>query len=91
MRRKRDEAPTRQRGTLSHDLQDLEAQLRGLLATKVGIVRTDVADGSSSTSTRTRSSTGSTRSSLAAAAGSGANAAPTAVAISIIQPGGPTA
>ena len=27
-------------GALSHDLQDLEAQLRGMLATKVGIVRT---------------------------------------------------
>ena len=39
VRRKREEAPTR-RGALSHDLQDLEAQLRGVLATKVGIVRT---------------------------------------------------
>ncbi|MEO6578178.1 MAG: ParB/RepB/Spo0J family partition protein, partial [Candidatus Limnocylindria bacterium] len=40
VRRKRDEAPTRRRTRLSHDLQDLEAQLRGVLATKVGIVRT---------------------------------------------------
>ncbi len=40
VRRKRDEAPTTSRGQLSHDLQDLEAQLRGVLATKVGIVRT---------------------------------------------------
>jgi ParB family transcriptional regulator, chromosome partitioning protein len=40
VRRKRDGAPTRARAALSHDLQDLEAQLRGLLATKVGIVRT---------------------------------------------------
>ena len=40
VRRKRDEAPTPERRTLSHDLQDLEAQLRGVLATKVGIVRT---------------------------------------------------
>jgi ParB family chromosome partitioning protein len=40
VRRKRDEAPQRTRETLSHDLQDLEAQLRGVLATKVGIVRT---------------------------------------------------
>lgn len=40
VRRKRDEAPTRRRAQLSHDLQDLEAQLRGVLATKVGIVRT---------------------------------------------------
>jgi ParB family transcriptional regulator, chromosome partitioning protein len=40
VRRKRDEAPSRVRAQLSHDLQDLEAQLRGLLATKVGIVRT---------------------------------------------------
>jgi ParB family chromosome partitioning protein len=42
VRRRRDEsvrmpaAP----GALSHDLRDLEAQLRGMLATKVGIVRT---------------------------------------------------
>jgi len=40
VRRKRDEAPSPRRTTLSHDLQDLEAQLRGVLATKVGIVRT---------------------------------------------------
>lgn len=40
VRRKRDEQPVRERQSLSHDLQDLEAQLRGVLATKVGIVRT---------------------------------------------------
>jgi ParB family chromosome partitioning protein len=40
VRRKRDAAPNRRSGSLSHDLQDLEAQLRGVLATKVGIVRT---------------------------------------------------
>ncbi len=40
VRRKREEAPSRERRPLSHDLQDLEAQLRGVLATKVGIVRT---------------------------------------------------
>ena len=40
VRRKRDEVPARERRTLSPDLQDLEAQLRGVLATKVGIVRT---------------------------------------------------
>ena len=40
VRRKRDEVPAARRGALSHDLQDLEAQLRGVLATKVGIVRT---------------------------------------------------
>ena len=40
VRRKREEAPTRERASLSHDLADLEAQLRGVLATKVGIVRT---------------------------------------------------
>ncbi len=39
VRRRRAEAPVRA-GALNHDLQDLEAQLRGLLATKVGIVRT---------------------------------------------------
>jgi ParB family chromosome partitioning protein len=39
VRRRRTEAPVRA-GALNHDLQDLEAQLRGLLATKVGIVRT---------------------------------------------------
>jgi len=40
VRRKRNEAPARDRAPLSHDLADLEAQLRGVLATKVGIVRT---------------------------------------------------
>ena len=40
VRRRRDEAPTKRRQALSHDLQDLEAQLRGVLATRVGIVRT---------------------------------------------------
>ena len=40
VRRKRDEVPARERRALSPDLQDLEAQLRGVLATKVGIVRT---------------------------------------------------
>ena len=40
VRRRRAEAPTQRSGALSHDLQDLEAQLRGVLATKVGIVRT---------------------------------------------------
>ncbi len=42
VRRKRAEEPaaTAERRPLGHDLQDLEAQLRGLLATKVGIVRT---------------------------------------------------
>ncbi len=41
VRRKRDENPaTSERKPLGHDLQDLEAQLRGVLATKVGIVRT---------------------------------------------------
>jgi ParB family chromosome partitioning protein len=42
VRRKRDEEPgtATERRTLGHDLQDLEAQLRGVLATKVGIVRT---------------------------------------------------
>jgi ParB family chromosome partitioning protein len=41
VRRKREEGPaTSERRALGHDLQDLEAQLRGLLATKVGIVRT---------------------------------------------------
>jgi ParB family transcriptional regulator, chromosome partitioning protein len=39
VRRRRAEAPVRA-GALSHDLQDLEAQLRGILATRVGIVRT---------------------------------------------------
>ena len=41
VRRKREEGPAaRERRPLSPDLQDLEAQLRGVLATKVGIVRT---------------------------------------------------
>lgn len=40
VRRKRNEQPARPRPTLTPDLQDLEAQLRGVLATKVGIVRT---------------------------------------------------
>lgn len=40
VRRKRDSAPTRREGAISGDLTDLEAQLRGLLATRVGIVRT---------------------------------------------------
>jgi len=40
VRRKREEAPATRRRALSHDLQDVEAQLRGVLATKVGIVRT---------------------------------------------------
>jgi ParB family chromosome partitioning protein len=40
VRRKRDAGLTRSRRALSGDLADLEAQLRGILATKVGIVRT---------------------------------------------------
>jgi ParB family chromosome partitioning protein len=40
VRRKRQERPARERPPLSHDLQDVEAQLRGILATRVGIVRT---------------------------------------------------
>jgi len=40
VRRKRTEAPRREHRPLSPDLQDLEAQLRGVLATRVGIVRT---------------------------------------------------
>jgi ParB family transcriptional regulator, chromosome partitioning protein len=41
VRRKRGEAPAApEKRPLTHDLQDLEAQLRGVLATKVGIVRT---------------------------------------------------
>jgi ParB family transcriptional regulator, chromosome partitioning protein len=41
VRRKREEAPaSSERRSLGHDLVDLEAQLRGVLATKVGIVRT---------------------------------------------------
>jgi ParB family transcriptional regulator, chromosome partitioning protein len=41
VRRKREETPAlRDRRPLSPDLADLEAQLRGILATKVGIVRT---------------------------------------------------
>jgi ParB family transcriptional regulator, chromosome partitioning protein len=40
VRRKREAQPVRDARTLSHDLADLEAQLRGVLATRVGIVRT---------------------------------------------------
>jgi ParB family chromosome partitioning protein len=40
VRRKRDSSGSTQRGAISGDLADLEAQLRGLLATRVGIVRT---------------------------------------------------
>ncbi len=40
VRRKRESVPTAHRAPLSSDLADLEAQLRGILATKVGIVRT---------------------------------------------------
>jgi len=40
VRRKRAETPARGRQALSPDLRDLEAQLRGVLATRVGIVRT---------------------------------------------------
>ncbi|MFN2419283.1 MAG: ParB/RepB/Spo0J family partition protein [Candidatus Limnocylindria bacterium] len=40
VRRRGDKSPAPRPGSLSHDLQDLEAQLRGVLATKVGIVRT---------------------------------------------------
>ena len=40
VRRKRDATPARRAGAISDDLSDLEAQLRGLLATRVGIVRT---------------------------------------------------
>jgi ParB family transcriptional regulator, chromosome partitioning protein len=40
VRRKREEPADGRSSALSHDLQDLEAQLRGVLATKVGIVRT---------------------------------------------------
>ena len=40
VRRKREQPPTRRRAVVSEDLADLEAQLRGILATKVGIVRT---------------------------------------------------
>jgi ParB family chromosome partitioning protein len=41
VRRKRDEAArSPSQSGLSADLRDLEAQLRGMLATKVGIVRT---------------------------------------------------
>jgi ParB family chromosome partitioning protein len=39
VRRRRAAAPAPRPGALSHDLQDVEAQLRGLLATRVGIVR----------------------------------------------------
>lgn len=40
VRRKREDGHARERAALPHDLADLEAQLRGVLATKVGIVRT---------------------------------------------------
>ena len=40
VRRKRDSGAATPRGAISGDLADLEAQLRGLLATRVGIVRT---------------------------------------------------
>ena len=40
VRRKRDAGPARAKRALSDDLADLEAHLRGILATKVGIVRT---------------------------------------------------
>jgi ParB family chromosome partitioning protein len=40
VRRKRDAGAARRSGPISGDLADLEAQLRGLLATRVGIVRT---------------------------------------------------
>jgi ParB family chromosome partitioning protein len=40
VRRKRELGGARRRQPLSEDLADLEAQLRGILATKVGIVRT---------------------------------------------------
>jgi ParB family chromosome partitioning protein len=40
VRRKRDARPAAPRQALSHDLQEVEAHLRGVLATKVGIVRT---------------------------------------------------
>lgn len=40
VRRKRDSGTARQARPISGDLADLEAQLRGLLATRVGIVRT---------------------------------------------------
>ena len=40
VRRKRDTAPSRRGSPIGGDLADLEAQLRGLLATRVGIVRT---------------------------------------------------
>jgi ParB family chromosome partitioning protein len=40
VRRRRDAGTARQARPISGDLADLEAQLRGLLATRVGIVRT---------------------------------------------------
>ena len=40
VRRKREQPPNRRRAVVNEDLADLEAQLRGILATKVGIVRT---------------------------------------------------
>ena len=40
VRRKRDDRQPTARPSLTHDLQEVEAHLRGVLATKVGIVRT---------------------------------------------------
>jgi ParB family chromosome partitioning protein len=40
VRRKRDSGASHRAGAISSDLADLESQLRGLLATRVGIVRT---------------------------------------------------
>jgi ParB family transcriptional regulator, chromosome partitioning protein len=40
VRRKRDEPVPRRAAALNHDLADVEAHLRGVLATRVGIVRT---------------------------------------------------
>jgi ParB family chromosome partitioning protein len=40
VRRKRDTGTSRRSRPITGDLADLEAQLRGLLATRVGIVRT---------------------------------------------------
>ncbi len=40
VRRRRDQAPAKRRQPVTGDLADLEAQLRGMLATKVGIQRT---------------------------------------------------
>jgi ParB family chromosome partitioning protein len=40
VRRRREQAPQRRREPVTGDLADVEAQLRGMLATKVGIQRT---------------------------------------------------